>query len=101
MYERFTDRARKVMQLANQEAHRWDDDHINTGPGVVASKSMNNPLAFERLISKTDSPQLLVINQTKDNPRYGLANAYARLLAGWRRISEKDRESIMDGISKG
>jgi len=26
MYERFTDRARKVMQLANQEAQRFNHD---------------------------------------------------------------------------
>ncbi len=29
MYERFTDRARKVMQLANQEAHRFNHDHVS------------------------------------------------------------------------
>ncbi len=36
-----------------------------------------------------------------DNPYYRIANAYARLLCGWRRISEKDREAIMNGIRKG
>lgn len=30
MYERFTDRARKVMQLANQEAQRLNHEHIGT-----------------------------------------------------------------------
>ncbi len=30
MYERFTDRARKVMQLANQEAQRLDHKYIGT-----------------------------------------------------------------------
>jgi hypothetical protein len=30
MYERFTDRARKVMQLANQEAQRLQHDYIGT-----------------------------------------------------------------------
>ena len=30
LYERFTDRARKVMQLANQEAYRWNHDHVGT-----------------------------------------------------------------------
>jgi len=30
MYERFTDRARKVMQLANQEAHRFNHEYIGT-----------------------------------------------------------------------
>jgi ATP-dependent Clp protease ATP-binding subunit ClpA len=30
MYERFTDRARKVMSLANQEAHRLNHEYIGT-----------------------------------------------------------------------
>src|SRR5947207_3439092 len=30
MYERFTDRARKVMQLANQEANRFNHEYIGT-----------------------------------------------------------------------
>ncbi len=30
MYERFTDRARKVMRLANQEAQRWNHEYIDT-----------------------------------------------------------------------
>src|SRR5947209_19084666 len=30
VYERFTDRARKVMQLANQEAQRFNHEYIGT-----------------------------------------------------------------------
>ena len=30
MYERFTDRARKVMQLANQEAQQFNHEYIGT-----------------------------------------------------------------------
>lgn len=30
MYERFTDRARKIMQLANQEAQQLGDEHISS-----------------------------------------------------------------------
>jgi hypothetical protein len=47
MYERFTDRARKVMQLANQEAQRFNHEYIGTehillglvkeGAGVAAN----------------------------------------------------------------
>src|SRR4249920_3922353 len=47
MYERFTDRARKVMQLANQEAQRFNHEYIGTehillglvkeGSGVAAN----------------------------------------------------------------
>jgi hypothetical protein len=51
MYERFTDRARKVMQLANQEAQRFNHQYINTehillglvkeGSGVAANVLKN------------------------------------------------------------
>src|SRR5580700_10617039 len=42
MYERFTDRARKVMQLANQEAERFNHEYIGTEHillGLVAEGS--------------------------------------------------------------
>lgn len=51
MYERFTDRARKVMQLANQEAHHFKHEYIGTehlllglvleGSGVAANVLKN------------------------------------------------------------
>src|SRR5213596_721421 len=51
MYERFTDRARKVMQLANQEAQRLHHEYIGTehillglireGSGVAANVLKN------------------------------------------------------------
>src|SRR5262249_44791972 len=51
MYERFTDRARKVMQLANQEAQRFNHEYIGTehillgllleGNGVAANVLKN------------------------------------------------------------
>src|SRR5215213_8780840 len=51
MYERFTDRARKVMQLANQEAQRFYHEYIGTehvllgliaeGSGVAANVLKN------------------------------------------------------------
>src|SRR5438309_7556589 len=51
MYERFTDRARKVMQLANQEAQRFNHEYIGTehillglvkeGQGVAANVLKN------------------------------------------------------------
>ena len=51
MYERFTDRARKVMQLASQEAQRLNHEYIGTehillgllkeGSGVAANVLKN------------------------------------------------------------
>ncbi len=61
MYERFTDRARKVMQLANQEAQRFNHEYIGTehvllglikeGSGVAANvlKNMDADLRKIRL----------------------------------------------------
>src|SRR5437763_2371532 len=61
MYERFTDRARKVMQLANQEAQRLNHEYIGTehillglvkeGSGVAANvlKNLNVDLRKVRL----------------------------------------------------
>jgi ATP-dependent Clp protease ATP-binding subunit ClpC len=34
MYDRFTDRARKVMQLANQEAQRLNHEYVADGVAV-------------------------------------------------------------------
>src|SRR5206468_624652 len=61
MYERFTDRARKVMQLANREAKRFNHEYIGTehillglvkeGSGVAAQvlKHLNIDLQKTRL----------------------------------------------------
>ena len=53
MYERFTDRARKVMQLSNQEAQRFNHEYIGTehvllglikeGSGVAANMVAARP----------------------------------------------------------
>src|SRR5207248_2273173 len=57
MYERFTDRARKVMQLANQEAQRFNHEYVGTEhlllgllreqEGVAAQVLMNLNLKLE------------------------------------------------------
>ena len=64
MYERFTDRARKVMQLANQEAQRFNHEYIGTehvllglikeGSGVAANvlKNLDVDLRKIRAIMK-------------------------------------------------
>src|SRR5258707_161462 len=59
MYERFTDRARKVMQLANQEAQRFQHEYIGTehillgialeGTGVASSVLKNFDVSLSQL----------------------------------------------------
>ena len=59
MYERFTDRARKVMQLANQEAQRFNHEYIGTehillglvqeGSGVAANVLKNMGVELRKI----------------------------------------------------
>ncbi len=59
MYDRFTDRARKVMQLANQEAQRFNHEYIGTehillglvkeGSGVAASVLKNLDIDLHKI----------------------------------------------------
>jgi ATP-dependent Clp protease ATP-binding subunit ClpA len=59
MYERFTDRARKVMQLANQEAQRFNHEYIGTehillglvkeGSGVAANVLKNLDIDLRKI----------------------------------------------------
>jgi ATP-dependent Clp protease ATP-binding subunit ClpC len=59
MYERFTDRARKVMQLANQEAQRFNHQYIGTehillglaeeGSGVAANVLKNLDIGLRKI----------------------------------------------------
>ena len=58
-YERFTDRARKVMQLANQEAQRLSHEYVGTehillgiakeGSGVAANVLQNIDIGFAKI----------------------------------------------------
>src|SRR6266487_933347 len=73
MYERFTDRARKVMQLANQEAQRLHHEYIGTehillglvkeGSGVAANVLKNLDVDLHKIrleIEKLVQPSLEV-----------------------------------------
>ncbi|HJT30883.1 MAG TPA: hypothetical protein VJ783_02370 [Pirellulales bacterium] len=42
MYELFTDEARKVMALANQEAIRFNQQYIGTGPSIARSRRLGS-----------------------------------------------------------
>lgn len=64
MYERFTDRARKVMQLANQEAIRFNHEYIGTehlllglireGSGVAANVLKNLDIDLRRIRTEVE-----------------------------------------------
>jgi len=78
MFERFTDRARKVMALANQEAQRFNHEHIGTehillglvkeGSGVGATVLKNLDVDLERIrgeVEKSVTPGPAQSSQAK------------------------------------
>lgn len=86
MYERFTDRARRVMQLANQEAQRFAHSHIGTehfllglckeGSGVAANvlKNLNIDLRsirleVEKIIQPAPSDEQVIMGRLPHTPR--------------------------------
>jgi ATP-dependent Clp protease ATP-binding subunit ClpA len=64
MYERFTDRARKVMQIANEEAQRYKQEYIRTehillgliieGQGVAANVLKNLGIDLSKILVELD-----------------------------------------------
>jgi ATP-dependent Clp protease ATP-binding subunit ClpC len=85
MYERFTDRSRKIMQLANSEAQRFNHEYIGTehillglvkegsGVGVYVLKSLKANIEqlicqeVERLI--ISGPDMVTIGRVPHTPR--------------------------------
>src|SRR6266581_449431 len=85
MYERFTDRARKVMQLANQEAQRLNHEYIGTehvllglvkeGSGVAANVLKNLDIDLRKIrlevenIVQTGSGEMVSMGKLPHTPR--------------------------------
>jgi thiamine-phosphate pyrophosphorylase len=84
MFERFTDRARKVMQLANQEAQRWNHEYIGTehlliglikeGNGVAANVLMNLDVDLRKLRLEVEKfvqsgPEMVTMGKLPQTPR--------------------------------
>src|SRR5215813_2835014 len=86
MYERFTDRARKVMQLANQEAQRFNHEYIGTehillglvkeGSGVAANVLKNLDidlrkirLEVEKTVQTGQATEMVTMGKLPQTPR--------------------------------
>src|SRR5216110_2278385 len=84
MYERFTDRARKVMQLANQEAVRFSHEYIGTehillglvaeGSGVAANVLKNLDIDLRKIRREVEKivqsgPDLVTMGKLPQSPR--------------------------------
>ena len=92
MYERFTDRARKVMQLANQEAIRFNHENIGTehillglvkvGSGVAAEVLKNLGVDLRRIRLEVEKivqsgPDMVTIGKLPWDPRTKNAIVYS------------------------
>src|SRR3954471_8599378 len=92
MYERFTDRARKVMQLANQEAQRFNHEYIGTehillglvkeGSGAAASVLKNLDIDLRKIRLEVEKivqsgPQMVSTGKLPQTPRARKALEYA------------------------
>ena len=97
MYERFTDRARKVMQLANQEAQRFNHEYV--GPehlliglvkeksGVAANALRNLDVDLPKIRNEVEKivpagPQMVTMGQLPQTPRAKKLIEYAIEEAG-------------------
>jgi len=84
MYERFTDRARKVMQLANQEAQRFNHEYIGTehillglvkeGSGVAANVLKNLEVDLRKIRLEVEKlvqsgPEMVTVGTLPQTPR--------------------------------
>ena len=84
MYERFTDRARKVMQLANQEAQRFNHEYIGTehillglvkeGTGVAANVLKNLDIDLRKIRLEVEKivqagPDMVTMGKLPRTPR--------------------------------
>lgn len=92
MYERFTDRARKVMQLANQEAQRFNHEYVGTehillalikeGSGLAAAVCKNLDLDLRRVRLKVEElvqagPDMVTMGKLPQTPRAKRVMEYA------------------------
>src|SRR5947208_6811936 len=84
MYERFTDRARKVMQLANQEGQRFNHEYIGTehillglvkeGTGVAANVLKNLDIDLRKIRMEVEKivqagPDMVTMGKLPQTPR--------------------------------
>ncbi|HMO15569.1 MAG TPA: ATP-dependent Clp protease ATP-binding subunit [Pirellulaceae bacterium] len=84
MYERFTERARKTMQLANQEAQRFNHEYIGTehillglikeGTGVAANVMKNLDIDLRKIRNEVEKlvqtgPEMITMGKLPQTPR--------------------------------
>ena len=84
MFERFTDRARKVMHLANQEAQRFNHEYVGTehmllglikeGSGVAANVLKNLEVDLRKIRNEVEKivqagPEMVTMGKLPQTPQ--------------------------------
>jgi ATP-dependent Clp protease ATP-binding subunit ClpC len=83
MYERFTDRARKIMQFANSQAQRFNHDYIGTEHILLGLVKEGSGVGAQVLQAKVDlrlvrleveklvhsGPEMITMGQLPQTPR--------------------------------
>src|SRR3974390_60828 len=92
MYERFTDRSRKVMHLANQEAQRFNHEYVGTehvllglikeGSGVAANVLRNLDVDLRKIRNEIEKivqagPEMVTMGKLPQTPRAKKVIEYA------------------------
>ena len=128
MYERFTERARKVMQLANQEAQRFNHEYISpnhvllglvkegSGTAALVLRTMSIDLRKVRLgIEKhiKSGPEMIMMGKLPQTPeckkliQYAMDEAFAlghhhvgteHLLLGMIRVDEPITKLVLENL---
>ncbi len=115
MYERFTDRARKIMRLANQEAQRFNHEYIGTehillglvreGSGVAANVLKNLEvdlrkirLEVEKLIQS--GPNMLTMGKLPWTPAAKRVIKYAEEESCKLKLNQVDTGNILLGLMR-
>src|SRR6476646_6459316 len=113
MYERFTDRARKIMQLANQEAQRFNHEYIGTehillglvkeGSGVAANVFKNLDIDLRKIRDEVQKvvqsgPDMVTLGKLPQTPRAKKVIEYAMEYATTLASSYVGTEHLLLGL---
>jgi len=113
MYERFTDRARKIMKLANQEARRFNHEYIGTehillglvkeGSGVGANVLKKFGVDFPRVQAVVEKlvqsgPDMVTMGKLPQTPRAKKVIEYAIEESQYRHHNYVGTEHILLGL---
>ena len=113
MYERFSDRARKILHLANQEAQRFNHEYIGTehllvglikeGTGIAANVLINLGISLPKVHERIEAiiqhgPEVVKMGKLPQSPRAKRAIEYAIESARGMNVNYVGSEHLLLGL---